>query len=577
MSIFPENAPLSQKNAILKLSKLLEGPHSAARVGETCVVSTKVHVQDMRKPEQVIVIPSQDAGKVFYGRSKPSEILHMDIFHSEGKIPPREVAAGVISVLSGTSLESVDGSSPCSLKSFVSYIDIQTGLGGGRLDGNLNLGQEDTVLLAHSTHVHLTSLNVPEIRAVVPNMVAAVEASIERCGLQLRKVERVTLARATQPMDISDYQAASDSLLRQVDPSNMPQASWSFYKEALARQAAVDSGSVENARKILEALKWGLKANDFQKFHFDRDKTPDEIKKSLLKSNLAKFDGQKYVLTSEGEMALSFLKERALEVEMYLKRLVWYLPSKTVPRGEARTVTLKSEENRGRGVVTPVLPGQPTNSLATAETLLAVGLRKLSSESGVPASAKFLPEDLRFMYSREKKTCPLLLLIDASASMAGKRLHAAKELARHLVVTGRDKVAVVVFQDGDARIVSDFTRNLRKIESGLASIEAQGLTPLARGLEKAIELCSRFVQKPLVLCITDGIPTVPSKTLSPIDDALDVAREFARKRIRLGCIGLEPNRAFLKEMVRAAHGSLYIVHELEAGSLAAIAKKESAE
>ncbi len=170
---------------------------------------------------------------------------------------------------------------------------------------------------------------------------------------------------------------------------------------------------------------------------------------------------------------------------------------------------------------------------------------------------------------------PIILLIDASASMAGRRIRAAKELARHLVLAGKEKVSIVTFQDSDVKVVAGFTRNRRKIEEGLAEVHALGLTPLAKGLEKALELSVRSSRKPLILAITDGIPTVPSKSLSPVQDALDSAKMIARRGVRFGCVGLEPNRGFLKQMVANAKGTLYIVEELEASTLAAIAKRES--
>ena len=171
---------------------------------------------------------------------------------------------------------------------------------------------------------------------------------------------------------------------------------------------------------------------------------------------------------------------------------------------------------------------------------------------------------------------PIILLLDASASMAGRRIRAAKELARHLVLAGKEKVSIVAFQDSDVKVVSDFTRNRRKVEQGLREVQALGLTPLASGLEKALELSLRSAKKPLVLVITDGIPTVPSKSMSPVDDALEAAKKLAKRGVRLGCVGLEPNRGFLRQMVTNARGALYIVDELEASTLAAIAKRESA-
>jgi magnesium chelatase subunit D len=97
---------------------------------------------------------------------------------------------------------------------------------------------------------------------------------------------------------------------------------------------------------------------------------------------------------------------------------------------------------------------------------------------------------------------------------------------------------------------------------------------MAKGLETVGELCRGKLIKPLVLCVTDGIPTVPYRTLSPLDDAISAARKLAKQGIRLGCIGLEPNHGFLRQMMQAAKGSLYIVDELEASTMAAIARKE---
>ena len=233
----------------------------------------------------------------------------------------------------------------------------------------------------------------------------------------------------------------------------------------------------------------------------------------------------------------------------------------------------------------PRREGEPLSGLAVAETAVSMavrtalvrGGRAAVAEAGAagPGDTGFNASDLRFSYMREKKASPVILLLDASASMAGRRMRAAKELARHLVLAGREKISIVTFQDSDVKVVCPFTRSVRKVDEGLSQIQAMGLTPLARGLEKALELSSRSLKKPLVLCVTDGIPTVPSWTLSPIEDAIIAARNLAKRGVRLGCIGLEPNRGFLRQMVSAAKGTLYVVEELEASALAAIARKES--
>jgi magnesium chelatase subunit D len=575
MTVFPKDSSLGQKSAVSRLYRLLS-ESLAVRLGETTVASTKVHVQDMNVPQDVSAVFSSDAGQSFYGRERTGDVIHIDTFHSEGVVDPKDAARCVMSALSGLRFESTPGSSPPlpTLESLFPYIDIQTAGGGGRLDGDLTYGQEEGVRAAHRTHVHIAALNTPEMVASLFTLVAAVEAAIENAGLQLRKVRRVRMTRGGgSPVDMSNYRTATDSLLRSL-PHSGKDASV-YRKEALARKAAGEVGSAQETIRVLEALKNGLRAGEFSRLRPETDKSPDEIRQALTRCRLAKFDGQKYTLTGDGLLALSFLKEHSHEIESYLRRLLWSLPSRNMPSSERRGKNREAGQSRGRTVALPRREGEYAAEIAVPETALAGGVhswleRKQDAAFGIRA------EDLRFSYVRAKTQSPIILLLDASASMAGRRIAAAKELARHLVLTGKDKVSVVLFQDSDVKTVCDFTRNPRKLESGLKTVQAMGLTPLARGLEKALELSCRSSKKPLVLCVTDGIPTVPSRTLSPIDDAILAARNLARRGIRFGCIGLEPNQSFLRQLVSAAKGTLYVVTELEASTLAAIARKERA-
>lgn len=592
--VYTKGSSLGHKNAVSRLARLLSDS-LAARLGETTVVSTKVHVQDISVPQDVSAVFSSDAGQAFYNRERMGDVLHLDIFHSEGVVDPKEVARRVMSALSGLKFESTPGSPPPlpSLESLFPYIDVQTAGGGGRLDGDLSYGREEGARMAHRTHVHIAALNTPEMVASLFTLVAAVESAIEDSGLQLRKVRRVRMTRGGgSPVDMSNYQTATDSLLRCLPHGNSDASV--YRKEALARQAAQEVGSASETLRILEALAKGLRAGEFARLRPETDKTPDEIRNALTRCRLAKFDGQRYTLTTEGLLALSFLKEHYHEIESYLRRLLWSLPSRDIPSSERRGKKREAGQSRGRSMALPRQDGEYAAEIAIPETALAVGVRsfatsaasttRTASTSDAAGTAgiqeptfQVRAEDLRFSYVRTKTQSPIILLLDASASMAGRRIAAAKELARHLVLTGKDKVSVVLFQDSDVKIVCDFTKNPRKLEAGLRTVQAMGLTPLAKGLEKALELSYRSTKKPLVLCVTDGIPTVPSKTLSPIDDAIAAARNLARRGIRFGCIGLEPNQSFLRQLVSTAKGTLYVVNELEASTLAAIARKERAQ
>lgn len=574
--VFPKDSPPGQRNALARLSRVLAESH-AARAGETAVVSAQLHMQDIRVPQEVTAVLGSDAGQVFYHRERPGEVMHMDVFHSPGCVDPKDVARNLLSTLSGMQFDPCPGKPLPSVEPLLSYIDVQTAGGGGRIDGDLAYGQEPGAKQAHLTHVHVTALMVPEVVASVFSMVAAVESAIEGAGLEIRRVQRVRTVRGTSPVDISGYQATTDSLLRQVPQGGEGGPSSVFRQEALARQVARDIGSAGDTRKLLEQLANGMKAAEFARFRTGSEKSPEEVRQILARSRLVKYDGQKYSLTSDGNMALTFLKEHSHEIEAYMRRLIWSLPQRRMPAGERKGHKTEPSESRGRGLALPRRDGEPLSGLAVAETAISMAV---SACVGAPERAEggrtgFSVSDLRFSYMRAKRGSPIILLLDASASMAGRRMRAAKELARHLVLAGKEKISIVAFQDSEVNVVCPFTRSVRKVDEGLARVQAMGLTPLAKGLEKALELSSRSMRKPLVLCITDGIPTVPAWTLSPIEDAVTAARTLSKRGVRLGCIGLEPNQGFLRQMVSAAKGTLYVVEELEASTLAAIARKES--
>ena len=169
----------------------------------------------------------------------------------------------------------------------------------------------------------------------------------------------------------------------------------------------------------------------------------------------------------------------------------------------------------------------------------------------------------------------ICLLIDASASMAGRRILAAKHLARHLLVSTRDRIAVIAFQERDVRVYVPFTRDYGTVEEGLSRIQPLGLTPLAHGLSRSMELInSSRVRRPLLLLITDGIPTVPKWSADPLADAIEAARQLRAGRIPFGCIGLQPSRRYLEQLTREAGGTLHVVDELSEESLITIAHRE---
>ena len=227
---------------------------------------------------------NSDAGQVFYHRNAQNEVIHIDVFHSEGRIKPEDVARSIVDAVSRTNLETIDGIPGPSLIPFLPYIDIQTAVGGGRVDGPLLYGREAGVRQAHVTHVHLAILNVHVLVSSIFVIVGSVEAAIQNAGLELRKISYVAAESGSAPMDLGDYRTLTDSLLKQSgrDPltNTTPALSW-YRAEALARQAAqvIATGTPGP----LQAPSAGC--IDSSWFRVPRPET-GEIRQALMKSDL---------------------------------------------------------------------------------------------------------------------------------------------------------------------------------------------------------------------------------------------------------------------------------------------------
>ena len=441
------------------------------------------------------------------------------MFHSEGRIP-EDVARSIVDAVSRTNLETIDGIPGPSLIPFLPYIDIQTAVGGGRVDGPLLYGREAGVRQAHVTHVHLAILNVHVLVSSIFVIVGSVEAAIQNAGLELRKISYVAAESGSAPMDLGDYRTLTDSLLKQSgrDPltNTTPALSW-YRAEALARQAAQVIGTTGDALDLLQALSAGMHPDELTRFRGPKGRKTGEIRQALMKSDLIQLDCHLYSFTPR-EMALDHLRRHSSEIEAYLRRLLWSLPAANIPAPERKGTTLKPGNARSRGYALPKERGDIAGHLAVAESIIAKGTTR----------GPLKPSHLRFWYTRGIKSRPVVLLLDASASMAGKRMAAAKEFARHLIITSKEKVCVVVFQDSMVEVICDFTKNPRTLEAGLARIRAEGLTPLAKGLEKVGEPC-RAKSTNHYYCVLQTESDCAYRTLSPIEDAISAAKSWQDK------------------------------------------------
>lgn len=544
--------------------------HGAVRIGETTVLSRSVHTQEAQEAGTVAVLRGADAGRAFYHRRHPGEVLHLDIFHDLGEADQHGLAQAIRAAI----LEFAAAGNP-EARRLVDYIDLQTGRGGGRLSGSLINGGTRQLRLSHRNHVHLAAAIPDQLLPVVFYLVAAVEEELCRQGLQLRRIERIKLVPGgSAPLDLSAYGAATDSYLRQEGGGQAGRLASAEGRGAIGELAALaeELGGVAEVRSLLDTFSRYPATRDYRTGCL-RDWEKLQSMNRLQEKGIIDFNQSDSALTERGRQLLRTLELYGHEVELEFRRLLrntsrLNLPARHGLAHGGRTRVFGS--GPVRAVATPDR-GVWVSDLAVAETAQAAALRSLGQGERI----SFRPEDLR--QARRWRDIPqdTCLLVDASASMAGKRIKAARYLAEHLLLTTRDRVAVIIFQDRSVEVRVPFTRSFARAEEGLGQIKPQGLTPLAQGVMTALEyLKSARARNPLLLVVTDGIPTVPQWTLNPLDDALRAAREIAQRQVRLACIGLEPNRHFLSEFVELAGGSLYVVSELEHWAMVDIAHQE---
>ena len=167
-----------------------------------------------------------------------------------------------------------------------------------------------------------------------------------------------------------------------------------------------------------------------------------------------------------------------------------------------------------RGRPLPALIGRP-NDQARIDILsslrTAAPWQKLrKSQSPDDARIAIFPSDLHIQRFQNRSERVVIFSVDASGSAAMNRLGEAKgavELMLAQAYSKRDYVALIGFRDGRADILLPPTRSLVQAKKNLSALAAGGGTPLAMGMNSALNLATlvrRSGKLPSMAFLTDG-------------------------------------------------------------------------
>lgn len=225
--------------------------------------------------------------------------------------------------------------------------------------------------------------------------------------------------------------------------------------------------------------------------------------------------------------------------------------------------------------------GHGARDLAVDATLRAAALSSGRSGTG---RISIGPGDLRRKLREHRSPFAVAFVVDNSYSVHAERMvEKAKGLTLRLLEDAAhrgDRIALVAFKSGvpEATVALPLTRSLALARARLEAVPLSGRTPLADALRRAGRLLRQEVRKhknvvPLVVCVTDGLPTVPlAAGGDPLADALGEARALRRAGIAFVAAETAPGRAGREgacaRLAKAAGGGVLPFAQLVPATLA---------
>ncbi len=234
--------------------------------------------------------------------------------------------------------------------------------------------------------------------------------------------------------------------------------------------------------------------------------------------------------------------------------------------GEGRKAAAGASLRRGRPA--GVRPGDPRGggrlSLIATLRQAAPWQRLRGARAG---RIEVRRDDLRIKRFETPERSTTIFVVDASGSSALNRLGEAKGAVELLLARSyvrRDEVALVAFRGRGAELVLPPTRSLTRAKKRLAGLPGGGGTPLASGLETALQLAlsiRRRGAEPRIVLLTDGAANVARDgtggRAKAEEDALAAARLVRGQAVPVVLIDTAPRPQERSRRVAEALGARY--------------------
>ena len=281
-----------------------------------------------------------------------------------------------------------------------------------------------------------------------------------------------------------------------------------------AKTIAALSGRTEvNRKDLVEAMELAL-PHRMRKKPFEKPVLPKEkIEKILMENRKERNDNQEKIDENQNGGRNTTLKEKIFDVGSPYFINLDVKAGKRFPSGKSgKRITVKSHANKGSYIYSTLPKGKPKD-IAIDATIRAASLHSNKDKPKDGMAIEIRDEDLREKVRRLKISTLIILVVDASGSMAAlKRMEAAKGAALALLKDAyirRDKVAFIAFRGENSELLMPPTNNIDLAEEMLSKLPTGGRTPLSHALLSALSLVKsekmkNTTLKPLIILISDG-------------------------------------------------------------------------
>lgn len=558
------------------------GQNQGVRLGESTVVSRKVHAKmpEKRIKGQIKILTNCDAGKTYLDYIEADRIVHIDVYYKKGEVNPKDLARGIFWAIEkyvvdeNPQLEYAENERFKIVSDYTNRIYIACNQGKGVVYDIIRDEVKPLVIQEEGhDHIHILARLSREEYKLIYIITEGAEEVLIKSGFELAHVRSISHGKKKQEEEnFAGYMKLPWTKLKGQNASILPDKE---NVNQLVLKLAEKFGGVTEIEEFMESYSSNIfkrRGIDQQKkkygdveHYVDQLEELDLIKKTLLGKRLNK----------RGKKLKEYIIKHQCELETEIRRNIRKVPgggnTKFRKLGKADYKTSHLEYiNRNKTINDSDMNW--SGDIAVPETIIQA--RKNSFFRG-DKQLTLNKEDFHYYSKKTYVPIDICLLMDASGSMAGEKRQAACYLVEHLLLTGKEKVAVVSFQERSSQIVVPFTRNQSILRKGLACVNPAGLTPMADGIVTACGIMKpRQVRNPLLIMITDGEPNTPLWTMDAKADALKAATQIHEEKIRFICIGVESNRIFMEKLCKRAAGVLYLVDDLNKENLINIVKHE---